>query len=157
MKYYIEKCYPLVLAIIIALAIAIFQIFGKDISILINQLADNSLSISVTLFGFLLTILTIINSIDTRRMKFVREMGGFPRLIIYLRNAISSNLILIAASFLIKYVEHRKGYPELYIQDRNICDYLFLFFFLYAMLASLRFTKIFISLLTDYKTSGSDN
>lgn len=156
MKYYYEKWYPLALSLLLLGSIGYFKIFGSGIPILVSQLSDNALSISVTLFGFLLTILTIINSIDTRRMQFVRDMGGFPRLIQYLRQAISSNLALIAGSFIIKYVEHRK-YSFLYFLGCNVLDYLYLFVFVFAMLLSLRFTKIFISLLTDYKSSDSEN
>lgn len=151
MKYYLEKYYPLATSILLTIASAYFKIFGEGMPTLINQLADNALSISVTLFGFLLTILTLVNSIDTRRMRFVRDMGGFPRLMTYLRVAIFSNLTLLAASFLVKYIEHRTGFDNLTIKGCNIPDYLFIFLFIFSILTSLRFTHIFISLLTDTK------
>jgi hypothetical protein len=134
---------------LLTFAVGFFKLFGDDMSNIINQLADNGLSISVTLFGFLLTILTLVNSIDTRRMRFVREMGKFPQLISYLRNAIVVNLLLLACSFLIKYVEHRTRANWVTLGNCNTVDYLYLFLFLYTILVSFRFTKIFISLLTD--------
>lgn len=130
---------------------AYYKIFGIGMPTLINQLADNALSISVTLFGFLLTILTLVNSIDTRRMRFVRDMGGFPRLMTYLRVAIFSNLTLLAASFLVKYIEHRNRPVFLTFNGCNVPDYVFIFLFIFSILTSLRFTHIFISLLTDQK------
>lgn len=153
MRYYFEKYYPLVISILLTLGSAYFKIFGDGMPTLINQLADNALSISVTLFGFLLTILTLVNSIDTRRMRFVRDMGGFPRLMTYLRVAIFSNLTLLAASFLVKYIEHRTGFDHLTIGGYNMPDYLFVFLFIFSILTSLRFTHIFISLLSDRKIS----
>lgn len=139
----------MIVFILLTIVIAYYKILGVDISGFILQLSDNALAISVTLFGFFLTILTILNSIETRRMKFVRDLGGFPRLLEYLKNAISSNLILVGASFLVKYIEHRKNVSYLYLRDCNIVDYLFIFIFIYTMLLSFRFTKIFVALLTD--------
>ena len=153
MRYYFEKYYPLAISALLTFGSAYSKIFGDDMPTLINQLADNALSISVTLFGFLLTILTLVNSIDTRRMRFVRDMGGFSRLITYLRVAIFSNLALLAASFLVKYIEHRTGFDHLSVKGCNMPDYLFVFLFIFSILTSLRFTHIFISLLTDKKNS----
>lgn len=153
MKYYFERYYPLVFSLVLTFASAYFKIFGNGMPMLVNQLADNALSISVTLFGFLLTILTLVNSIDTRRMRFIRDMGGFKRLMTYLRVAIFSNLTLLAASFLVKYIEHRDGFGHLVVKNCNIPDYLFVFIFIFSVLTSLRFTHIFISLLTDNKVS----
>lgn len=153
MRYFFEKYYPLTISILLTFGSAYFKIFGEGMPTLVNQLADNALSISVTLFGFLLTILTLVNSIDTRRMRFVRDMGGFPRLMTYLRIAIFSNLTLLAASFLVKYIEHRIGFDNLTIKGCNIPDYLFIFLFIFSILTSLRFTHIFISLLTDKSVS----
>lgn len=149
MRYFFERYYPFLIAIILTVYSVIVKLFEEGMPILINQLADNALSISVTLFGFLLTILTLINSIDTRRMRFVRDMGSFGRLMKYLKVAIFSNLALLSSSFLIKYIEHRKDVKLLSIKGFNIPDYLFIFLFLYTILVSLRFTQIFISLLTD--------
>lgn len=150
-RYHIENLYPFVISLLLVAGIAYSKVFKDQMPTLVNQLADNALSISVTLFGFLLTILTLINSIDTRRMKFVRDLGAFPRLILFLKTAIYANLLLLASSFLIKYIEHRDGSIFLCINGSNIFDLLFILCFIYAMLVSLRFTHIFISLLTDKK------
>lgn len=73
-----------------------------------DQICDNALSLSVTLHDFFLTILTIINSIESGRMSFVKELGMYPQLLSYLKAAIQANIVLIAVSFLIKYIEHRQ-------------------------------------------------
>lgn len=148
-KYYIEISYPYIAAII---AVGIFIFVDKDKGRaveLVGKLADSAISISVTLVGFFLTILTIINSIESRRMKFVRSGGGMPLLLRYLKNAINSNLLLIAVSFILKYVDCKE--LAFFNGSEKWAAYLYLFIFAIATFASLRFTNLFVGLLTDPK------
>ena len=148
MRYYIEKYYPPVVSFaLVTWGWIDFYLF-KGFHELMCKIADNALSISVTLLGFFLTILTIINAIDTRRMRFVKQGNKFQDLIGFLRNAITLNLLLIGASFIFKYFDTEK-ISILFIKGRNCIDFGYLFLFLLTMLASFRFTSIFVSLLTD--------
>jgi hypothetical protein len=148
-KFYIEKLYPLVISLALTVTVFCTNCFEKKLPELVSQLSDNAISISVTLIGFLLTILTILNSIDTRRMRFLKDMGGYPILMKYLKTSIQLSVILIGFSFIVKYVEHRNGALAVTWGSRNLIDYIYIFFFLYTMLASFRFTTLFVSLLTD--------
>ena len=145
-----EKYYPLIIAVVATGSAIKYNHIFKDLPGLIDKLSDNAIGIATTLAGFFLTILTIINAIDTRRMRFVREMGLFPRLLKYLNQSIKANVVLIAISFIAKYIEHRDK-SWLSICGRNIPDYIYLFIFILALLISIRFINIFVRLLTDIK------
>lgn len=151
--YHIEKYYPLALSIIAIIFIIKYRYLIPKLNELVDEMCNNGLSISVTLTGFFLTILTIINSIDTRRMRFVRQMDGYQRLMSYLRSSINYNIILLAASFLVKYISHRQ---VLNVYGANIIDNAYIFLFVYTILLSFRFTRIFITLLTDPTHPGTD-
>lgn len=148
-----EKYFPVALSVIVVSILIICNGIFKDLPGLIDKLSDNALGISSTLVGFFLTILTIINAIETRRMQFVQSAGLFPRLLKYLNQSIRANVILIASSFLIKYVEHR-AFPWLHLRGRNVFDYLYLFIFILTLLISIRFINIFVRLLSDVKASN---
>ena len=148
-RYYIEKSYPFVLSIIPPILIYYYNLFGTNFCQFIMDLSGNAMSVSVTLFGFLLTILTLINSIDTRRMKIIRDLGAFPRLLGYLKVSIILNLTVLVFSFLVKYAVHNDLNSIFVYKNNNLLYYLFLFIFIYSILASFRFTKLFIDSLTD--------
>jgi hypothetical protein len=151
MKYYTEKYYPIAVSVLLTIAWIVFKKDVNNFPGLIDKLSDNSIGLSTTLVGFFLTILTLINSIDTRRMNFVRSAGAYPRLIAYLNQSIRTNVVLIALSFIVKYVEHR-SVPWLLFKGYNILDYGFLFLLIVTLLISVRFINIFVSLLADPKT-----
>lgn len=153
MQFRFEKYYPIVISLLLTICLWLGQGIVNDVPGLIDKVSDNAIGLSVTLVGFFLTILTIINSVETRRMEWVRSEGLFPRLIKYLNQSIRFNTILLAFSFLIKYIEHRYGW--LSIAGRNILDYVFIFFLMWTLLVSLRFTNVFVRLLSDPKTKKS--
>ena len=150
MKQKIEKYYPIFLSVLIIVAMVVCKQVINGIPDMVDKLSDQALSISVTFLGFLLTILTIINSIETRRMHFVKSAGKYADLISYLKVSIQTNLALIGLSFITKFFEHR-SVLWLSIMGFNFIDYLYIFFFVFTILVSYRFTKIFVTLLTDPK------
>lgn len=152
MRYWFEKYCPFLLSLLLTLALIIFKSHIKDVPALIDKISDNALGLSTTLVGFFLTIMTIINSIETRRMEFIRSRGLYPRLMKYLNESIKFNAVLIALSFVVKYVEHR-SVIWLQLCGYNIVDYSYLFLLNLTLLLSLRFTNIFVSLLSDPKNS----
>lgn len=148
-----EKWYPIFGAALVTLLLFLYRTLLEDFHSFNLEIANNALSISVTLIGFLLTILTLINTITSRRMQFIKDSGAFPRLLGFLRKAIVLNLWLIAFSFLEKYINPSK-FKIAWIKNEYSIDYCFFFFFLWTMLASYRFTKIFVTLLSDPKKSS---
>ncbi len=150
MKVYLERYYPIVITVLLLVVWIVFKSDVKNLPALIDKLSDNSIGLSTTLVGFFLTILTLINSIDTRRMKVVRSAGAYPRLLRYLNQSIRTNVILIALSFIVKYVEHR-SVAWLQITGYNLLDYGFLFLLIITLLISVRFINIFVQLLADPK------
>ncbi|HEY4061197.1 MAG TPA: hypothetical protein VGM30_04815 [Puia sp.] len=150
MRYKIERYYPLAISVILIIALVSFKNGWRDFPALIDKLSDNSIGLSTTLVGFFLTILTLVNSIETRRMDFVRSGGLYPRLLKYLNQSIRANMVLIALSFIVKYIEHR---TQLWLQYKsyNILDYAFVFFLLFTLLVSVRFINVFVHLLADPK------
>lgn len=155
MKYYFEKYYPIGLSFLTIFLLFLFRHSISDPAKLADQICENAISLSVTLVGFFLTILTLVSSIDSRRMRFVRDAGELPRVLKYLKQAINSNIVLIAISFLIKYFEHRKN-SLLSWYGVNVFDMLYVFIFIFTILLSFRFTQIFVSLLADPRQESRD-
>jgi len=145
MKYYIEKYYPLFLTIAIVLAIYKYEKFIADFNILIPLVSNSSLTISATLLGFLLTILTIINSIATRRMRFVKDTGLYPVLMGYLSKAIISNITVVSICFILFFIKR----TEIYAIVLKIIDYCFIFICFLNLFLTIRFAKLFIRLLAN--------
>ncbi|PSL42797.1 hypothetical protein CLV51_11013 [Chitinophaga niastensis] len=153
MNYHIEKYYPIYLSSAIAAILFLGHNHVAKIDQLTDKVCENALSLSVTLVGFFLTILTLLNSIESRRMQFVKDAGMMPRVLEYLRKAINYNIGLIAFSFIVKFIEHRTPW-YFYVNEVNIIDLLYLYLFSYTVLLSFRFTQIFVSLLTDPKNNS---
>ena len=80
-----ELTYPLILSI--GIAIAVF-IFSKDFSLDFRGLVDVSLNVFGILIGFLITVLTIINSIENSYTRALINGGSYHLLITYLKQAI---------------------------------------------------------------------
>lgn len=148
-RYHLEKAYPILISSFSTFFIVYFNLFKNKLSEFVIDISNNAMSVSVTLFGFLLTILTLINSIETRRMKVVHDMGAFPRLMRYLKNSIILNLLVLVLSFIVKYLVNNDLNAIFIIKNYNLLAYSFIFIFIYSLLSSFRFTKIFIDTLTD--------
>jgi hypothetical protein len=146
----VERYYPIIFSILIITGLVFFKNLIKEPSVLIDKITDNALTISVTLLGFFLTILTIVNSVDTRRMRFIKSDGLYPRLIGFLNDAIKANVFLIAFSFAVKYLDYRH-IKFFCVSGINVIDYAYLFYFIFSLLISYRFTDIFVRLLADPK------
>jgi hypothetical protein len=108
-------------------------------------LRQSILTISATLLGFLLTILTVIHTINTRRMQWVKDFGAYPRLMGYLSRAITSNIGIILFSLVELFIE-RNAINHMVL---NSIDYGFIFLSFFALLLTTRFALIFVGLLVD--------
>src|SRR5438045_2416766 len=98
---YLGKYYPFVLALIISFGFYHYQDNLNNVDEVIKKLLDSALAICGALLGFLLTILTLINSIDTRGIRFVKETGYYGLLNYYLKTALFSNLVSISIYFVL--------------------------------------------------------
>lgn len=147
MRYVIEKYYPIFLAIVLSIVFYKYQNKIENIDETLKKLLDSALAICGALLGFLLTILTLINSVDTRRMRFVKEAGFYPQLNRYLKTALFLNLVSISTYFLLPIIFALKN--VVYVKDILYAGLIFIISF--TWLANIRFTTIFIKLMTDPK------
>ncbi|MBS0646417.1 MAG: hypothetical protein JSR97_07470 [Verrucomicrobia bacterium] len=145
--YYFEKYYPLAISALLTFLVYKYQVYLSDFKTLVPQIAQNSLTISGTLLGFLLTILTIVNTINTRRMQFVKDSGHFERLLNFLNVSIKANIVVIVLSFLVIFLNRDKISDTVF----RYIDFCFIFITLFAIFLTVRFAIIFIQLLTDKK------
>lgn len=111
----------------------------------LRELAASAFTLSGIFLGFLLTIISVVSTVTSRRMKFVKDSGNYPRLMNYLNRAIYLNIIVVTVSFGLTI------FKSLLI---NVSWYAFIalaFAVTYALLASVRFSFIFTMLLSDPK------
>jgi hypothetical protein len=141
----IEKYYPLFLAIVLSFSFYWFEKRIDNIDEIIQKLLDSALAICGALLGFLLTILTLINTIDTRRMRFVKEAGYYHLLIRYLKVALFLDLISISLYFTLPIICSIQAL----LANRNIIYTVLVFIVSLTWIANIRFSLIFIRLMTD--------
>jgi len=143
-KYYHERFHPLFYSFIATCVFFYFYEKIETVDIIISKLIDSSFVINGVLIGFLLTITTLISTITSRRMKFVKDSGTFPRIIKYLHYAIYFCIISISLSM---------ATPILNLIIPNDCTMYFNCFMfgviIFTWLLNIRFTIIFIKLLVD--------
>ncbi len=136
----LERIYPLILSIV---ALILYLYVGCHYLLIektIELVSDNLISIASTLLGFLLTILTIIESLQTRSIKIIRQAGGYPSLISYLHLSIISSFLSIPIVLIAK----------VYFSEniKNECVYsIMLFTECYLLLTSFRFIILFIKII----------
>lgn len=145
MRVFFEKYYPYIFSLLVVTGVFFFKNHITHINQAFDQIVNNSLSVSGTLIGFFLTILTIINTITTRRMKFIRDAGLFPRLLGYLNTTILWHLLVISIGLFLPIIR------QIYILKANAFEgkILILFVIVLSWTLSIRFTLIFIRLLHD--------
>jgi len=106
----------------------------------ITVISDNLTTIASTLLGFLLTILTIMESIQTNSIKIIRQAGGYPRLISYLHISILANFLSIPV-ILIANVYLTEGFKNEFIYGT------ILFSECYLLCTSFRFIILFLKII----------
>ena len=142
---YVEKYYPLVLSVILTVLFCRFQHRLESVDEMVKKLLDAALAVSGALLGFLLTILTIINTIETRRMQFVRDSGNLPLLNRYLKVALYSNIASISIYFILPALSTFHEW-----QKYKVGIYAILVFIVaFTWIVNIRFSSVFIKLLTD--------
>lgn len=153
MKLFFEKYIPLLTSSLATLWIYLYKTKFSNFNQLFDQITTNSLSVSGALVGFFLTILTIIHTINTRRMKFVRDAGLLPRLLWYLNISIISHIIIISIGLFLPIIRQIIVFKGVAFEGKIFV--IFLTFLTWIF--SVRFTYYFITLLHDPKPKTSQD
>lgn len=138
MIYYIEKYGPFSLGIIVAILAKFY--FPKEFlqTEFWRNLSNNFFTLSTTLLGFLLTITTILKSISTRAMDFIKDANKISELQQYLSGAIYMNFISLL--FCLLYILIEKIIP-------NEVVILSILIFTWTISYSFRFTYILVNIV----------
>lgn len=153
MKVFFEKYGPYLLSLFTAVGVYLYKSHFLNFNQIFDQVTTNALSVSGTLIGFFLTILTIINTITTRRMRFLKDSGLFPRLLNYLNTTIFWHLIVISIGLFLPLIR-QIFYLKRFAFEGKVLIVAVIFL---SWLLSIRFTRIFIKLLHDPKpVKGND-
>lgn len=145
MSYKTERYYPVIIAVIVT-AIFYFNVTRiSNLEKLIGDLVGASLIVSATLLGFFLTITTILSTITTRRMRFVKDSGAYTLLIKYQNFAIWLNVACVSFSVL---------YPFIISFVTGICIITWIytstiFLVLWSWISSIRFMHLFLKVIRD--------
>ncbi len=142
----IAKYYPYAIALILGILFYHYQHKFANLEEVIKKTLDAALTICGVLLGFLLTILTIISSVVTRRMQFVKDSGAYPLLNHYLKTALYSNLITISFYFILPFLSTVEN-----ILLKDIINAILVFMISFTWITNIRFSSVFIRLMTDPK------
>lgn len=138
MSLFIEKYYPLITSIILStLSFTYGGLFCFDYVNFYNT----SLSVFSILIGFLLTVSTIINTLDNEAIDFIKKSEKFYLFLSYLKKSINTSLYSLL--IIILFILINKSFDK-------IIDYintLIVFQIILALLNCFRFIKIFIKII----------
>lgn len=147
LKKIIEKYYPIVISLVLTIAV-FFWLSSIPVirEILRKLLSENCLAqiitIEVTLFGFLLAVLTIILQMENKMIEILKQYNRFDDLVCYAKSAIYSSFFIIFLAVIIIVIKD----ISLPFVTKSIIYYLFGCFFTYNILSTFRFVKIFFLL-----------
>lgn len=153
-RRFIEEAGPMLFAIVITVAMAFYvnRLTSKENEDLLKDFATFSLGVSTALGGILLTIFTIVHSINTKRMVLLRKNDLYGRLISFLNSSIASHAVVVFLSLIIvlpilksaKFTIHSASFP---ISVSVWMVYAFATFLSFGL--SYRFISIFLHTLSD--------
>ncbi len=142
----VEKYYPFVLSVSSVVFMEYFLLKitpnPQQATSIYKNLLSQSLSVNTTLLGFFLTIFTILNTIDTVAMKYVRALGLEERLKGFLASAIKANFVATAVILLSNFEFESTFWA------REIFRISVLFVLAYALFLSIRFSALFVRIAT---------
>lgn len=151
MRYFFEKYGPLLTSLSLSSLVYFYAVIDKSgNSYPIDKLMDSSLRINTVLIGFFLTIFTAIQSIETRRMKWVKDAGIFERIIKYLKNSIAWQFISITIILVVPFVD----FVPLNSWQLRLAYTVQFFIIMFTWGVSIRFARIFIKILSDPQKVG---
>ncbi len=140
----IAKYYPYVIALVIGATFYHYQHSLTNLEEVLKKILDAALTICGVLLGFLLTILTMISTIATRRMQFVKDSGAYPLLNYYLKTALYSNLITISFYFILPFL-----IPLENADAKDVINAVLIFLISFTWITNIRFSSVFIRLMSD--------
>ncbi len=145
MTKFFEDYTPLIVTVLVTAILNHYVGQISDISSVIKDMASNSLSLCGVLLGFLLTITTMMHTVASRRMKFVRDAGAYDRIVLWLHRAIYYDIIALICS-LVLIVIPKVAFFAAYLHGMFVA---FSALVLYSISLSVRFSIFFIRLLAD--------
>lgn len=124
----------------------VIYLIDNDIvnSIKFAELLNSTMVVFSVLFGFLLTVSTLLYTIDTKIMRDLRKTSGYLSLVHYLKVAIYASLLIAIISLsvpLFKNSINLKTQTELIFYGK----YFFLFLIFLSLILSIRFIYVFIN------------
>lgn len=143
MKAKIEKYWPFTTSLTLVILLFYYRLNIQRFDEIMKSIVESSLTVSGTLIGFFLTIFTIISTIKTRRMQFIKEAGLYPRINQYLASVIIWHFINISIILFFPLIESIR----LPFGVMLVCNLFLIFVVFFSWLLSIRFTAIFIKLL----------
>ena len=138
MNLFVEKYYPALFSFIVCTSSFIIgEIFCFDYDSFFNT----SLSIFSILIGFLLTVSTIISTLDNEAIDFIKKSDKYYLFIKYLKKSIYSSLnsLLIIVFYLLL----KDSFSEI----SNYINAFLIFYITLSLLNCYRFIKIFIKIV----------
>lgn len=135
-----EKVYPLILSFIFfALYLANEKYCWAKVDL--KDLIRNSLSFFGALLGFLITVLTVINSLDNIYIQKLRALNSFRFLINYLKFAIKANFLILVYAILYLSLNFESYQVQKWI------DYSGVFIFFLSLFSTYRFIDTFLFII----------
>lgn len=138
MSLFIEKYYPF----IISLVVSVFSfIYGEILCLDFDNFYNTSLSIFSILIGFLLTVSTIINTLDNDAIEFIKKSEKFYLFIDYLKKSIYASLYSLL--IIVFYILLKESFSKI----NNYINTFLIFQITLSLLYCYRFIKIFIKII----------
>lgn len=135
---YWEIFYPFLFTLFIGVA---FWFLPNKECYDIDTLMMSSLNVFGILIGFLITVITIINSIDNDYIRVLKKNDSFKLLTLYLKHSIWGCFVSILIALCYVFIK-----PFLTVEYREYADTFFIASFVFAIISSYRFVAIFLRL-----------
>lgn len=143
MSAFIEKWWPFGISVSLCVLVVLNKGQYFDLDSIVTTLKTNTVSICITLLGFFLTILTIIQALDNAAVRYIKTIGVMGRLYLYLKRAIQFNAIATLWVLVVGVINLGTLNENL-----NLCSSILLMFFVFmALTTSVRFIYIFLSII----------
>lgn len=140
---HLEDYGPLIGALLVMVILWSLGGLLGDTSETLRSLAASAFTLSGIFLGFLLTIISVMSTVASRRMRFVKQSGNYPRLVKYLKRAIYLNIAVVIVSFVLTMIQN------LLVLFSSYAFVAFSFLVSYMVFVSVRFSIIFTILLSD--------
>lgn len=138
MSLFFEKNYPRLIAIILSF---ICYVFNEIFLIDYQSFYDTSLSVFSILIGFLLTVSTILNSLDNEAVNFIKRSDKYDLFLEYLKKSIYTSLNSLILIIFFNLFKNELSSIILFVNS-------FLIFYLtLALFSCYRYIRIFIQII----------